>query len=213
MNPPRSPGRNDASSLHGSAPDHCSVALLLIDVINDLEFPEGEEILPAAAAMARRIAALKKRAKAAGIPAVYVNDNFGRWQSDFRGQVEHCLKDGVRGRPLAELLAPEEDDYSVLKPKHSGFFSSSLDVLLEYLGATSLILTGLAGNICVLYTANDAYMRDYRLFVPEDCVASNTEEDNRHALEQMRRFLKADTRPSTTLDLKAIQTTREPSGG
>ena len=83
--------------------------------------------------MAERIAALKRRAKAAGIPAIYVNDNFGRWQSDFNAQVEHCLNDGVRGQPLAELLRPDEDDYFVLKPKHSGFFSTTLDILLDYL--------------------------------------------------------------------------------
>ena len=110
----------------------------------------------------------------------------------------------MRGRPLVELLRPEEDDYFVLKPKHSGFFSTTLDILLEYLGVKTLILTGIAANICVLFTANDAYMRDFRLVVPADCVASNTEEENRHALEQMSKVLKADIRPSTELDLRAI---------
>src|SRR5207248_2360578 len=108
--------------------------------------------------------ALKKRAKAAGIPAIYVNDNFGIWQSDFRSVVRHCLEDGVCGAPIARLLAPEADDYFVLKPKHSGFYSTTLDILLDYLGVRALILTGIAANICVLFTANDAYMRDFRLF-------------------------------------------------
>lgn len=191
--------------LHGSVPDKCCVALLLIDVINDLEFPEGEQILPAALAMGGKIAALKKRARAAGIPAIYVNDNFGRWQSDFSKQVAHCLEDGVRGEPLVALLRPEEDDYSVLKPKHSGFYSSTLDVLLDYLGVSDLILTGLAGNLCVLYTANDAYMRDFRLIVPRDCIASNTAEDNEYALGQMKMCLKADVRASEELDLEQLR--------
>ena len=71
--------------------------------------------------MARNVASLKRRARQAGVPCVYVNDNFGRRRSDFRAQVEHCLKSDVRGRPLAELLRPAEDDYFVLKPMHSGF--------------------------------------------------------------------------------------------
>jgi nicotinamidase-related amidase len=128
-------------------------------------------------------------------------DNFGRWRSDFHAQVEHCLKDGVRGKPIAERLRPEKDDYFVLKPKHSGFFSMTLDLLLDYLKAKRLILTGMAANICVLFTANDAYVRDFKLLVPQDCVASDTEEDNRSALEQMRKILKADIRNSSEITL------------
>ena len=194
--------------LHGNAPDRAKVALLLIDLINDLEFPEGDQLLRHALPMVEKVAALKGRAKAAGIPVVYVNDNFGRWQSNFNNQVDHCLRDDVRGRPLAEALRPEEDDYFVLKPKHSGFFSTTLDILLDHLRAERLILTGLAGDNCVLFTANDAYMRDFRLWVPSDCVASNTEEANRIALEQMRRILKADVRPSDELDLEALVSER-----
>jgi nicotinamidase-related amidase len=185
--------------LHGSAPDKSDIALLLIDVINDLAFPEGDRLFKSALPMARQIADLKRRAKQSKVPVIYVNDNFGRWRSDFRTQVEHCLKDDARGRPIVELLRPDEDDYFVLKPKHSGFFSTTLDILLRYLGVTSVVLTGMATNICVLFTANDAYMRDFRLFVPSDCVASETEEVNRNALKQIATVLKADTSPSSNL--------------
>src|SRR6185369_9449361 len=98
--------------------------------------------------MARQIAKLKTRAQECGIPVIYVNDNFGRWRSDFHAQVEHCLSDGVRGQPIAELLKPEKDDYFVLKPKHSGFYSTTLETLLEYLGTKTVIITGMAANIC-----------------------------------------------------------------
>jgi nicotinamidase-related amidase len=189
--------------LHGNAPDKADAALLLIDVINDLEFPGGDQLLRHALPMARRIVALKERARELRIPTVYVNDNFGRWQSNFHAQIEHCLNDNVRGRPLVELLVPAKDDYFVLKPKHSGFYSTTLDILLDYLQVKSVILAGIAGNICVLFTANDAYMRDFSLFVPGDCVASNSETENRYALEQMAKVLKADTRESTELDLEA----------
>jgi nicotinamidase-related amidase len=197
------PAKNE--DLHGNVPDKAEVALLLIDVINDLEFEGGEKLLEHALPMAEKIAALKSRVKAAGIPIVYVNDNFGKWQSDFNKLLSHCLERDVRGKPLAEMLRPDEDDYFVLKPKHSGFFSTTLDTLLDYLKAKTLILTGVAANICVLFTANDAYMRDFHLVIPSDCVASNTAEDNEHALKLMEQVLKADTTPSTDLDLEELK--------
>ena len=190
--------------LHGNVPETCSVALLLIDVINDLEFEGSEALARQAVPMAHRIAQLKRRAKAAGIPVIYVNDNFGRWKSDFRRVVEHCLNDGVKGEELARILEPDEDDYFVLKPKHSAFYATTLDILLTYLGARTLIFTGIAGNICILFSANDAYMRDYHLIVPADCTVSNTAEENDHALEQIERVLKADTTESKDLDLHRL---------
>lgn len=201
------PAKN--ADLHGNAPDKSPLALLLIDVINDLEFDGADELLGYALPMARRLAELKRQAKAAGIPIIYVNDNFGRWRSDFNAQVEHCLHSNVRGKQIAELLRPEKDDYFILKPKHSGFFSTTLDTLLEYLGVKTLILTGIAANNCVLFTANDAYMRDLRLVVPSDCVASNSQEENDYALAQMRKVLKADTRPSSELSLDSLRTEAE----
>jgi nicotinamidase-related amidase len=191
--------------LHGNVPDKADIALLLIDVINDLEFEGGEKLLKHALPAAAKIAALKKRCQQAGIPTIYVNDNFGRWQSDFNKLLKHCLEEDVCGKPLVQQLKPDEDDYFVLKPKHSGFFSTTLDTLLEYLQAKTLILTGVAGNICVLFTANDAYMRDFHLVVPSDCIASNSAEDNEHALELMKTVLKADTRPSAELDLDELK--------
>jgi nicotinamidase-related amidase len=201
------PGKN--SDLHGNAPDKSRVALLLIDVINDLEFPEADQLLRYALPMARQIAALKQRAKEHGVPVIYVNDNFGRWRSDFHAQVEHCLRDDVRGKEMVELLRPDDDDYFVLKPKHSGFFSTTLDTLLDYLGVQTVILAGIATNICVLFTANDAYMRDFKLIVPCDCAASNTEDENRHALEQIRTVLKGDIRPSGELSFETLQGRQE----
>ena len=84
------------SDLHGNAPDDTAVVLLLIDVINDLELYGGEILLAHALPMARQIAALKRRATRVGIPAIYVNDNFGRWQSDFAKLHAHCLHEGSR---------------------------------------------------------------------------------------------------------------------
>jgi nicotinamidase-related amidase len=200
-----SPG---SETLDGSVPEHCSTALLLIDVINDLEFEGGDKLAENAEAMARKLARLKRRASAAGISSIYVNDNFGRWSSDFRRLVEHCLNDGVRGEQIARMLAPSEKDYFVLKPKHSGFYSTCLELVLKHLGASSLILTGFTTDICVLFTANDAYMRDYRIHVPSDCSACVDLRDHEYALRFMERVLKADIRTSNELDLDALISAR-----
>jgi nicotinamidase-related amidase len=171
-------------------------ALVLIDVINDFDFPRAQSLLRCALPAAKRIARLKERARRARVPAIYANDNFGRWRSDFRQQITHCLKENRPGRSIVELLKPAEDDYFVLKPKHSGFFSTTLEVLLERLEVRRLILVGFAADICVLYTANDAYMRDFKVVVPSDCVASETKRQYRFALEHITLRLKADTKPS-----------------
>ncbi len=200
-----------SSDLHGNAPDTSPVVLLLIDFINDLEFPEGHQFVKPTLAAARKVAKFKKRAKALGIPVVYVNDNFGRWRSDFREVTGHSLEKGVRGRRVAALLQPESDDYFVLKPKHSAFFATTLDTLLRYLGARCLILTGIAADVCVFFTANDAYMRDLKLVVPSDCVASGLAKNTKTALQFMARVLDARTEPSNRLDLEALL--REFPGG
>src|SRR6267142_5090893 len=193
-----------SQDLHGYVPDNAGAALLLIDLINDFEFSGGDALLKLALPVGKNIAHLKRQAKSAGIPAIYVNDNFGRWQSDFRKIISHCRNDKTKGKPFVELLLPEEDDYFVLKPKHSGFYSTTLELLLKHLTATNLILTGIAGNNCVLFTANDAYMRDFKLIVPSDCSVSPTQQDNENALKQMEKVLKADIRPAEELDLKGL---------
>lgn len=186
-------------------PRRSRVALLLIDVVNPLDIPGGDDLLRAALPMARRIAALKQRARAAGVPCVYVNDNFDCWHLGFHELVERIRGSGAPGVPLLDLLAPDASaDFNILKPRHSGFFRTALEVLLERLGTETVILTGVAGDICVLYTANDAYMRGFRVVAPCDCVASERADDNAHALGQIERLLKTDVSPSDRIDLAAL---------
>ena len=175
-------------------------ALLLIDVVNDLDFPGSEALVAQAEPMAVRIAALKRRAATAGIPVIYINDNFGQWRSDFRQTVAHCTSRTSPGRLISKRLRPTKNDYFVLKPRHSGFFDTTLDTLLKALRIRRVILTGVAGNICVLFTANDAYMREFALFVPADCVASNTAAENDAALRQIESVMKGTVAPSTQLE-------------
>ena len=179
-------------------------ALLLIDVINDLDFEGSESLVRLAEPMAKRLRALKRRARAAGIPTIYINDNFGKWRSDFHATVEYCLKKDVPGHNVARMLKPDGKDYFVLKPKQSAFFGTTLDTLLRDLGTKNVILTGIAGDNCVLFSANDAYLREFKLHIPSDCVVSETEAENQYALQLMKKVVKADITPSTELDIEAL---------
>ena len=179
-------------------------ALLLIDVINDMDFPGSEALVRLAEPMARRLRAFKRRARAAGIPTIYVNDNFGKWRSDFRATIAHCTRRASPGRNVAKMLVPDSRDYFVLKPKQSAFFGTTLDMLLRALKTDTVILTGVAGDNCVLFSANDAYMRDLRIIVPRDCVASNSERENAYALKLLKKVVKADIRPAAELNLVAL---------
>lgn len=172
-------------------------ALIIIDMINALDFPEGRRLLRQAIPAATRIARLKQRLKAAGIPAIYVNDNFTHWLEDFGELVAICSQDNALGAPLARALPPEQDDYAILKPQQSAFYNTPLEVLLRQLGAGTVVLTGIAGDACVLASAFDARMRELEVVVPQDCIASISAQRNRNALAVMR-----------TLDVKVTTSAR-----
>jgi nicotinamidase-related amidase len=182
-----------------------SVALILIDVINHFEFPDGAEILKNALPIAGRLAKLKQRCRNAGIPAIYVNDNFGQWRSDARSLVSRCLESDCAGRAFVEHLRPNDEDYFVLKPMHSAFFQTPLEILLQHLGATSLILTGLATNSCVVCTAHDAKMRNLGLYVPSDCSAARTQREHEQAIEHICEMTSASVVPSRSLRVSELR--------
>ena len=183
-------------------------ALLLIDVINDLRFEGSEPLVGQAESMAPRLADLKRRAARAGVPVIYVNDNFGQWRSDFRRTVTHCTARTSPGREVSRRLRPTSHDYFVLKPRHSAFYDTTLDTLLTELRIKRVVLTGIAGNICVLFTASDAYMRDFRIYAPADCIVSNTAEDNAYALRQIALVLKGNVTSSPYLRFGGFRRTQ-----
>ena len=192
------PGKPD--DLDGSVPDTHPITLLLIDVINDFDFPGGDQLLASALEIAPCIRDLIRRARSARVPVLYANDNFGRWQSNFDQLLRRCLEPGRSGSRFVAQIVPETDDYIVLKPKHSAFYQTPLDVLLKHLGTERLILAGFCTNSCILFTAHDAYMRDLEVFVPPDCTAAHTKEDHTVALEQMKVVIKARICPSGELE-------------
>lgn len=163
-----------------------SVALLLIDVINHFEFPDGSQLLKQALSVATNIARLKARARRSRIPVIYVNDNFGQWRSDTQKLLQYCLRPEAPGREFVKMLKPDAEDYFVLKPMHSGFYQSPLDALLRELKSSSLILSGLATHSCILCTAHEANMREFHVTVPPDCCAARNLREHRQALDHIK---------------------------
>jgi nicotinamidase-related amidase len=192
-----------ASGQGNPAPEKSDTAMLILDLLSDFRFADGPRVYRAALPMARRIAALKRRARAARIPVIYVNDNFGRWRSNLAEIIQHCSTANPCGEAMMKLLGPAEDDYCVLKPRHSGFFATALDTLLEYIGARRLIITGVSSNQCVLFTANDAYVREYDLSIPRDCIAAPSPRETRFALQYFGSVLDADLRPSPLIRFRS----------
>lgn len=175
-------------------------ALLLIDVINPFNFEGAPALFRSAVPAARRIAVFAERCRRAGVPRIYVNDNFGKWTSDFRATVERSARDPKRGS-IARLLRPGPGTHFVLKPRHSGFYLTPLELLLRDLKTRRLMLAGFATDMCVLHTAVDAHMRQFKLTVLSDCVAAESPELNRFALREMRRSFGATIVRSTQIRL------------
>jgi len=170
---------------------HAGDALIIIDVINDLEFPGGQNVLPWALKLVSPLATFRGKARRAGMPVIYVNDHFGHWRSEFAEVYRYCTRTGARGGEVARRLKPGKRDYSILKPRHSAFYATSLVPLLEDLGVRRLVLSGIATNLCVLFTAHDAHMHRYPMVVLSDCCAAESDADHDIALEQLERFCDA----------------------
>src|SRR5699024_7259927 len=168
-------------------------AVLFIDLINDFHFDRGERLITHTKDILPHIKRLKQFAKNHSLPIIYINDHFGLWQAGPRELVDYCTND--RSQTIINHITPGESDYFLIKPHHSAFYQTPLESLLNDLGITQLILAGVAGDICVLFTAQDAYTFGYHLFIPENCIASNERRGNDYALYLMRSVMKAKTDP------------------
>ena len=192
------------TQLHGLLPDHSPAVLIILDMVSDFEFPDGEAVARAARRITPAIARLKARASKAGIACLYANDNPGRWRSDSQALIEHCRRARSRGRAVVEALLPTAHDYFIQKPRHSAFYATPLEVLLEYLSTKRLILTGVSSHQCVLFTANDAHLRNFELIVPSDCIAAPSHRESRFALRYFDSVLGAQVRPAARLVLGSL---------
>jgi nicotinamidase-related amidase len=172
-------------------------ALVLVDLFNPLDFDGARKLAPDAVRAAHRCAGLAARCRRSRWPVIYANDNFGHWRSNFADVVRHCLASGGPSAAIARLMRPAPSDFSILKPRHSAFYGTPLEFLLQDLGASTLVVAGIAADNCVLYTALDAHLRDIPVWVPRDCVAAETDAWRASAIKQIERAAKAWTGPST----------------
>jgi nicotinamidase-related amidase len=187
----------------GSTSARGGVGLIITDVINDLDYPGSEKLVAAAHPMAERIIDLRGQADALGVPVIYVNDNFGQWHSERSRIIDHCRRPDAPAAKIVERLAPRDSDFFVIKPQFSGFYATNLQVLLPKLGVSRLVMTGMAADICVLFTAADAHMRDYGLWVPSDAVAADEPKRAAWALEIIKTSMGACTDASQERSLAA----------
>ncbi|MFC4387732.1 isochorismatase family cysteine hydrolase [Gracilibacillus marinus] len=166
-----------------------NTALLVIDLMNDFDFHEGKHLLEHTKKILPNIEKLKNYAKDNHYPIIYINDHYDTWETDYKKIAKAC--ETKENKDVINVGLPDSEDYFIMKPQMSGFFRTPLRSLLENLEIEHLIITGIAGNICVLFTANDAHMRGYTLHVPKNCVASNTERHNNEALQLMEKVFNA----------------------
>jgi nicotinamidase-related amidase len=186
----------------GSQPTNC--ALLIIDMIGDFSFEGGEQLAAHAGRVVANMARLKARFQAEGLPVVFVNDNYGRWDASLVDLVAWARREGSRGRDVATQLQPTDGDLFVLKPRHSGFYQTPLPSLLESKHVGKLVIVGVAGDSCVLNTAMDAHMRKFRLWVPRDAVASITPERNERALAHLHESVQVHIGPVREIDQRDV---------
>ena len=160
-------------------------ALLVVDVINPFDFAGASRLLGAAERIAEAVLRARAAFDRAGLPVVYCNDNFGKWRSDARANLAACMAANRPGARFVEALAPRSTDYFVLKPRHSAFLATPLELLLRSLRIRRVVIVGLAGDSCVHSTAVDAHSRDFEVFVVGDATASETPTRNRRAIAQL----------------------------
>jgi nicotinamidase-related amidase len=183
----------DRTPLKAPQDSTAECVLLILDMISTWRFDQGEPLVGHAARIVPAIASLRRRCTTAGMPVIYVNDNFGHWRSDFRDVLTAARTTGGAAEMIADALSPRPEDYFVLKPKHSAFHATPLRLLLNHLRAHAVILTGVASDSCVTATAFEAHMLDIDVIVPADASASSTPAKHRAALAHLRDSLQIST--------------------
>lgn len=163
-----------------------STALIVVDMINTWVMQDGAALLRQASRMLPNLVRLTASARRAGVPIIYANDNFGRWRSNLPATIEQARQASRASARIVDALAPRVTDYVVLKPEHSAFFATPLELLLKALKVRRLVIVGISGDQCVLATAGDALLRDFTVIVPRDAIASATAARTRAILKHFR---------------------------
>ncbi|WP_051370640.1 cysteine hydrolase family protein [Streptomyces sp. 142MFCol3.1] len=190
----------------GSQPSHGDgCALVVIDMINTYDHDDAELLIPSAGDVVPVLVELIGRARAASVPVIYANDNFGLWRSHHGELVDAAL--ACPHADLVEPVRPDQDSLFVVKARHSIFYETPMSYLLSQLHVGRVVLCGQVTEQCVLYSALDAHIRHLRVTVPEDAVASIHPRLAEAALEMMRLNMGADILTAEQVDF----TRAEPS--
>ncbi|MFH9468949.1 isochorismatase family cysteine hydrolase [Streptomyces clavifer] len=174
-------------------------AVIVIDMINTYEHPDADLLLPAVRKAVPAIRRLLERARAADVPVIYVNDNFGEWRSH-HGEIVETALSGQHAE-LVQPLRPDGDSLFVVKARHSIFYETPLPYLLSQLGVQQVILSGQVTEQCVLYSALDAHIRHLDVVVVQDAVAAIHDDLADAALRMMQRNMDADLRTAEQVEL------------
>jgi nicotinamidase-related amidase len=158
-------------------------ALVVIDMINTYDHEDAERLRESAEEVVPVLSDLVERARKAGAPVIYVNDNFGQWRSDQDALVEDAL--AGEHASLVEPIVPDEDALFVVKARHSIFYETPLEYLLRTQEIDEIVLTGQATEQCILYSALDAHIRHIPVIVPREAVAHIHEDLASAALRMM----------------------------
>ena len=169
-------------------------ALLIVDMLNTYDHDDADRLAASAKDAVPQMAGLIERARSDDVPLVYVNDNYGDWNSSS----EELARRAMAGRhpELVEPLLPREADAFVIKARHSVFYSTPLEYLLQTLGVGRIVLAGQATEQCILYSALDGYVRHFEVAVPRDGLAHIHRHLADAALEMMERNMHAQIQPA-----------------
>ncbi|PEL06148.1 cysteine hydrolase family protein [Bacillus sp. AFS017336] len=164
-------------------------ALLIVDLINSFTFKHGSILLEKSLHMIPKINYLRELFKNKKLPIVYVNDYYKIENPTPEKLIKYCIN--PLSYDLISHIKPSDEDYFIFKPNYSGFYLTKLEDLLNELKVTHLVIVGVAGNRCVLFTANDAFMRNYNLIIPQDAISSVTDYDESVTIYMMKDILNA----------------------
>jgi nicotinamidase-related amidase len=176
-------------------------ALLVIDMLNPYDHPDADQLAHSAAEAVPRIGELIERARSEDVPVVYVNDNYGDWNSSSEELAEKAIS-GEHPDLVRPLLPPEGSSF-VIKARHSVFYGTPLEYLLDAMQVERLVLAGQVTEQCILYSALDAYVRHFEVVVPRDAVAHIHSHLADAALELMERNMSADVADAADCGLGA----------
>jgi nicotinamidase-related amidase len=177
-----------------------ATALLVVDMLNPYEHEDADRLAGSVRTALPQVTALIERARSQDVPVVYVNDNYGDWNSSAEELAETAMKG--RHPELVEPLLPRGDDAFVIKARHSVFYSTPLEYLLQTMEVGRIVLAGQATEQCILYSALDGYVRHFDVAVPRDGVAHIHEHLAQAALEMMERNMHAQVGTADEIELR-----------